>query len=361
MYMLQRDELRETVEDEIEDLEASYRADGIDALIAEINERSTARGHEDAKKAVFYHLGTEETGLLAGNLPLVWAEDGWFEVIPPGFDDDEPFMVKARLLPDDLLLAVALSMETLLDTVEIMVTGAAWTLAVALPVALFCGWVMAAMVLRRIDAITQSTIRIRESGLSARVPVGSSGDEFDRLAAGINAMIDSIETLTRNIQEVSIGIAHDLRTPLTHIRNKLVALKNSDLAETNSPGQIDSTVDEVDSVLETFNALLRIGQIEARTRRTGFESVDLSRLAGDLAETFEAVAETSGKILTHDIAPGITVMGDQALLVQMVVNAVENAIEHTPEAAAISVDLFRRDGRPVLVVADNGPGIPADQ
>ena len=246
MYWFQKAELREIVEDEIEELVATRDADGIDALIAEVTERSTTRGHEDARKAVFYHLGTDRTGLMAGNLPLRVVQDGWFEVVPPGFDDDEPFMIKARGLPDNLRLAVAISMESLKDTEEIIIAGAAWTLAVALPVALLCGWMMAAMVLRRVDAITRSTIRIRESGLSSRVPVGSSGDEFDRLATGINAMLDSIETLTRSIQEVSIGIAHDLRTPLTHIRNRLEALRNGNMSKAIEPGRIDQAVEEVE-------------------------------------------------------------------------------------------------------------------
>jgi signal transduction histidine kinase len=349
------DRLKDEVEDELETLSEIFAATDRSGVVAAIHERSRTGG-----SGLTYRLGATDGRLLAGEAHLPAEATGWIEFIPPGNDDDEPHLARAVALADGSRLTVAVDREPLLDAQELLLTGAAWTLAIAPPLALLCGWMMSAMVLRRIEAITQTTMRIRDEGLRARVPVIGSGDEFDRLAANINAMLDSIEALTTNIQQVSVGIAHDLRSPLSRVRNILETLKTEPIGP-NFQAVVDTAIEEVRSVLRTFDALLRIGQIEAGTRRAGFRPVDLSALVAELVETYEPVTSADGKRLEAKIALGLTLLGDRELLVQMIVNILENAVEHTPARTSIRVHAERCAGAPTLVIADDGPGIPQEE
>jgi len=242
-----------------------------------------------------------------------------------------------------------------------MLAGTGWTLAISFPLALLCGGMMSAMVLRRIEAISETAKQIRDGGLHRRAPLRGTDDEFDRLTAHINAMLDSIEDLTKNIQEVSSGIAHDLRTPLTRISNRLQALQGQEVTKGRLEQATEAALAEVDSLLVTFDALLRIGQIEAGTRRAGFQKLDFSALVGELAETYEVMASESDRSLKTEVAPDIQVQGDRALLVQMVANVLENAIVHTPVQTEISMSLLQQGDAVRLTIVDNGPGVPEEE
>jgi signal transduction histidine kinase len=353
IWFLQR-ELKQDVEIELEDFEILYQRSGM----AGIRDAMTLRAQADAGSGLSYHLLPSDHPLLADALARKDFRSGWLDYVPPGEDWDEPRIAKAMLVSDNTWLLVAVDSEMLHDIQEMVLNGTGWTLAIALPLALVCGWMMSALVLRRIEAITETTRRIREGGLASRVPVRGSGDEFDRLALNINAMLDSIEDLTRNLQGVTVGIAHDLRTPLSRVRNRLESLKIKAEPRTPLTDSVEGAIGEVSAVLSTFDALLRIGQIDAGTRRAGFRSVDLSGLVAELAETYEPVAAAAGKTQAAEIATGLVIDGDRELLTQMIANVLENAIEHTPGGTAIAVRLLPRDGAPVLMVADDGPGIP---
>jgi signal transduction histidine kinase len=169
-------------------------------------------------------------------------------------------------------------------------------------------------------------------------------------------MLDTIETLTRNLRNVSVGIAHELRGPLTRLRNRLVAMNPSE-PEGLEPA-IESSIAELDATLVTFDALLKIGQIETRSQGKGFGAVDLSGLLAELAEVYAPVAADQRKRLDARIAANVVLHGDRPLLTQMISNLLENAIEHTPENTRIVVELDAAGGGHRLVVQDDGPGIP---
>ena len=156
-------------------------------------------------------------------------------------------------------------------------------------------------------------------------------------------MLDTIETLTRNLRNVSVGIAHELRGPLTRVRNRLVAIDPAGPAGLEPA--IESSLAEIDATLVTFDALLKIGQIEARSQGKGFGAVDLSELLAELAEIYAPVAADRCKRLDARIAGNVVLHGDRPLLTQMISNLLENAIEHTPEGTRIMVELERRRGR----------------
>ena len=356
IWLAQRD-LREEVDEEIAALLSMYEEEKEQGLAAAIEQRSTAM----TTTGYSYFLGKTSTAPMAGVLRPPRLAAGWLgDVVHPLEDDEEETLVaRAVLLGDDFWLVVGTDAEDIHDTKELVVTGITWTFVVALPMALICGFMVTAMVLSRIDTITQTTNQIRRGGLKSRVPLRGNDDEFDRLSLNINKMLDSIQDLTRNIQQVSSGIAHDLRTPLSRLRNTIEAIKGRQAEPKVVDQMLDGAVDELKAVLDTFDALLRIGQIDAGMRRNGFTKLNLSELTSEVAETYDVVASASGKILTADIEANIHMIGDRQLLVQMIANVLENAIEHTPEGTRISCTLRERPGGPSMIVADDGPGIPA--
>jgi signal transduction histidine kinase len=225
-------------------------------------------------------------------------------------------------------------------------------------VGLVGGWLVSSRFLSRIDEITKAADGIIGGDMGRRIPIRGTNDDFDRLAATLNRMLDRIAGLLENLRQVSNDIAHDLKTPLTHLRNRLVAAKSN---SHDKEAAIDAAIGDTEEILETFSALLRIAQIESGTRRSGFREVDLSWLFETVAEDFRPVAEEEGKSLVPVIQPGLTTTGDKDLLVQMLANLLENAIRHTPAGTQIELSLARMASGFVASVADNGPGVPADE
>jgi len=193
--------------------------------------------------------------------------------------------------------------------------------------------------------------------LSRRIALRGSGDEFDRLSTNLNEMLDRMQMLMDGLRQVSNDIAHDLRTPLTRLRQHLEGahLRARTVAEYQLV--VDKAIAETDEILGTFGALLRIAQIEAGTRRAAFTAVDLSGVLQTIVETYAAVAEDHEHDLASRIADGITVRGDRQLLTQMIANIVENALRHTPAGTRIELELAAASG-PICTIRDNGPGIP---
>jgi signal transduction histidine kinase len=164
-----------------------------------------------------------------------------------------------------------------------------------------------------------------------------------------------------NLRQVSNDIAHDLRTPLSRLRQDLEEAQKRDLEAADLKRVIESAVAEADVLLETFSALLRIAQIEAGTRRSAFRGVDLSDVLRTVAEAYAPAIEESGRALRAEIADGVRLSGDRGLLSQLFANLVENTLHHTPPGATVTLRLSRQPACVVAEVADNGAGIPADE
>ncbi|MBS0477443.1 MAG: HAMP domain-containing histidine kinase [Proteobacteria bacterium] len=212
----------------------------------------------------------------------------------------------------------------------------------------------------RLSSITDTADAIIGGDLHKRMPVGARGDEFDRLSATLNLMLDRIEGLLSNLRQVSSDIAHDLRTPLTRMRQKLDAgVASHDPAVLR--GAIGDALERTDDLLELFTAILSIAEIEAgSTLRAA--PLDLSALTSDIADSYVLAAEDSGRSLRHSIAPGIHVAAQRELIAQLLVNLLDNALRHTPPASLIELTLVSDADAAVLTVADNGPGIePQDR
>lgn len=256
-----------------------------------------------------------------------------------------------------------------LDKLHIlMIRSFFWGGGVALLLAIAGSAAMLAGVLRRVEAINRTSERIMLGDIHERLPVRSThgaGDEFDRLAENLNRTLDRVEHLIGGLQRVSSDIAHDLRTPLSRLRHTLEIAYDA-MERDGAPDQLVSisrAISEVDALLATFSALLRIAQMEAGAVRRSFESVDLSTVVADVVDVYRPAAEEKGQTITADIPAGVIVSGDRALMTQLVANLVENSVRHSFPASRIDIVLKAGGDNPGvrLTIADDGPGIPKSE
>ena len=216
-------------------------------------------------------------------------------------------------------------------------------------------------VLRRLEPVTRTARAIMSGDFSQRAPIGVGDDEFDELAASMNAMLDRIEDLMASMRQVSNDIAHDLRTPLTRLRQRLEHAKRRGGTVEELQETLTHSIAQVDSILETFGALLRIAQIEAGGRSGMKTAVDISKLLTNIVEDFAPAAEDHGQRLVAQIDPQLRAEADPELLTQMMVNLVENAIRHSPPGGQVCVQAKSVGGALEVAVADTGPGIPPQE
>src|SRR4051794_37848151 len=196
--------------------------------------------------------------------------------------------------------------------------------------------------------------------LARRVPSSGSDDDLDQLAQNLNAMLARIESLMEGIRHVSEGIAHDLRSPLTRLRHRLETARMSAPDPAEQRRLVEASIVEADTLLPTFNALLRIAEAESGRARAGFPSVDLSVLTSDVLELYEPVMQEKQQALAIAIDPNVTITGDRHLLSQALANLIDNAIKYTPAAGRIDVAVRATPAGAALSVADSGPGVPVE-
>lgn len=236
-----------------------------------------------------------------------------------------------------------------------------WSSVGVVVTSLLAGYLIAAVFLGRLDRLGAAADRVMAGRPTERLPAVGLGEEFDRLSATLNRMLDRVEAAMEGLRQVSTDIAHDLRTPLSRLRQTLEEAR----AQAHGPEALQASMDhalaQTDEVLATFRALLRIGLIEGGTGRARFGPVDLSRLLAGIIEAYGAAAEDERKHLVTHLAPAATIIGDEELLTQMFVNLVENAIHHTGPGATIELSVILGGVAVVAVVADNGPGIPVSE
>jgi signal transduction histidine kinase len=358
-------QLAATIESEMATLSDAHRSGGAEQVAAAIRARLSS-----GRRPAGYYVLADPTGhVLAGNLPLPDRRQGWIELPVPaghGEEDDPPdegsertLLALGRVLPDGRSLVVGEDTRGMHEAKDAMVTAFGWGLAATLLLAAVGGSLASAGFLRRVDAINRTTRGIIEGNLADRVPRRGTGDELDRLAANLNEMLDRTQSLMGAVRQVSSDIAHDLRTPLTRLRQRLEAARANSRTAEEAGAAIDRAIGDVDELLGTFSALLRIAQIESGSRRAGFAALDLSAVFRKIADAYAPVAEDQGQSLTASIGEKVPYRGDRQLLEQMLANLVENALRHTPRGAAISLSLHDTPDGLLGSVADTGPGIPA--
>jgi signal transduction histidine kinase len=265
-----------------------------------------------------------------------------------------------RQLDGGLRLGVGEDLEQVDEMEETFLGILASALGIVLVLGIGGGLLLSAGFLRRLDVITRTADAIIAGDLSRRIERTGSGD-FDHLAATLNTMLDRSAGLMENLRQVSSDIAHDLRTPLARLRQDLEEAKDKHLTAADYRRVVERAVDDADVLLQIFSALLRIGEIEAGTRRSAFRPLDLSEVMHTVAEAYAPVVEESGRALRAEIAEGVKITGDRELLSQLFTNLVENALLHTPVGTTINLRLSREDQGALAEVADSGTGIPEEE
>jgi signal transduction histidine kinase len=316
----------------------------------------------------FLYLLIDPSGRkVAGDLPTQAVRVGWGEIRAP--EPDEPKdpsdgQNKVRTfgvrLADGSSLVVGRDTSDLDELSDWLRLVTIWSGLGITILAIGGGLLIARVFLRRLDRVNRSLQEIMDGRLEERVPAIGMGEEFDRLTGNLNLMLDRNQALMEGLRQVSTDIAHDLRTPLSRLRQHLDAMREV-TRPADLEGSIDDSLAQVDDVLGTFHALLRIGQIEGGAGRARFESVDLSAVMERVRLAYETAAEDAGKTLTGQIAPDVVVDGDPQLLTQLFANLVENALRHAGEQAHIAMSLARVGAAVSATVSDDGPGVPVNE
>jgi signal transduction histidine kinase len=347
---------------------------GLRALVFTIENRALRPG------ANLYLVTAPNGQAVAGNVgslaPGVMATLGWSQTVYRRLDEQEAAdhraVVRVSELSNGFRLLIGRDLEERRRLFGIVANAAQWSLLIVVVLGLGGGIFVARRVLRRIDAMTGTTQRIMAGDLSGRLPVGRSGDELDRLAENLNAMLERIEALMVGLKEVSDNIAHDLKTPLTRLRNRAEEALAKSGSEAEYRNALERTIEESDGLIRTFNALLMIARAESGQARGDMDNFDAADVAKGIHELYEPLAEDCGMTLRVKTEPA-PLHGNRELVSQALANLVENAIKYGKPAAAqsLSADAVtgaapkeilieaRRDGDQVLLgVTDHGPGIP---
>ena len=361
------EQITATVNTEISGLREQYAEGGIRRLVILVDLRSRRPGSS-------LYLVTTATGEgLAGNVgslePGVLDHPGWLETnyrrleAPEG--SEHRALVHVVQLPGGFRLLVGRDLEERERLFGIIANAGQWSLALVVVLGLIGGFFVSRRVLSRIDAMTETAQTIMAGDLAGRLPVAGTGDELDRLAEHLNAMLERIEALMRGLKEVSDNIAHDLKTPLTRLRNRCEQVLRGPAADSDYRAALESTIAESDELIRTFDALLMIARAESGQARDNMTEFDAAAIARDVGELYEPLADEKGLALKVEAPAAAPVRGNRELVSQALANLVDNAIKYaTPngQANGAPAEIMVRAGnegeRITLSVADRGPGIP---
>lgn len=335
---------------------------GLAGAVQTMNERIAA----DRENRGIYLLTDPRLRPLGGNVdawPLkVGPRPGWYEVQLVHRDQLHMARLLHVALPGNFQLLVGRDVQDRVGIRNLFLRGLAWAGVAALAFAFFGAWLIRRAVERRIEGINRTATAIVQGDLARRVPLRDADDEFDQLVATINRMLDQMQQLIEGVRNVSNAIAHDLRTPLAETRARLEGLLRQPAGTEASLDGITAAIADIDRLIGVFNALLRLAELDTGLRRAGFAPVDVSALIDDAAELYGPAAEAKGIGLDSHAEAGLALNGDRQLLAQAVGNMLDNAVKYTPAGGGIRLRAeVADDGRILISVADNGPGIPEDE
>jgi signal transduction histidine kinase len=298
---------------------------------------------------------------IAGQ-PGLSAASGWSEISAAAVHLDElaeeqsDSVLRYGRRVGDRTLVVGEGMHIAEDTGEALLAGLLSSLAFVALAGFAGAAVIAWRVDRRLRRTEEALASYAAGTMSARLPLGGSGDELDRMALAVNAVLDRVAALIDTIRQITADAAHDLKTPMTRLRHRLAEAENSPDADVKSV--ISAAAADAEQIVAMFDALLRIAQIEAGARRARFDVVNLSEVLETVADAYGPDVEQAEQLLETAVAPGMHVRGDRDLLIQAFANLVENAIRHAGSGVHVKVAAAVRDSSVHAVVSDTGPGIP---
>ena len=355
-------QIQSTVDEEVAQIARQSRSLGVRSLIPSIERRSRQPG------ANLYLVSDASGRIIAGNVRdldrKLLQEDGW--QVPPfkylRFSEDDPeglAIAKVFTLPGGLRLLVGRDIGDAERFRHIVGRASTYSLMVMVFTGLLLWFLVGRRALKHIDSVSKSSQRIIDGDLSQRLPLSGSGDEFDRLSNSLNALIERVEKLNTGVSVISDSIAHDLKTPLTRLRNRAEAA----LGKPGDEAVLQDIISDADGLIKTFNALLMISQVETGARAVQFEPFDLPPILQDVHELFEPSAEELGIELNLQIDSEATVQCSRELIAQALTNLLDNALKYglLAEKPKIELRFYESDGEARISVCDNGNGVPNEQ
>jgi len=339
------------------------------ADIAAMRNGFDADGIKEAREVLQQIMGTpgesdffllqKDGKKIAGNLPPMPAQTG---IVPlPGSGRGHDILGAGDFLEPGLYVFAGSDLQRVHAAEREILQTLAWLFALAMLLAIAGGTLVSRSFLQRSDAMARACRAIMDGDLKARIPVRGAHDELDRLAGTINEMLDRIAALMENLRQVTNDIAHDLRTPVSHLHQRLERAREDSHETKDYAEALSAAIEKTDEILQLFASLLRIAQIEGGARRADFAPIALGPLLTHVRDMFGAVAEASGHHLELRLNAEATIRGDRALIIQLLSNLIENAILHTPEGTGISLQLSRAGERALVTVNDDGPGVPREE
>jgi signal transduction histidine kinase len=359
------DQIISTIDAEINGLSEQYRAAGLRRLVNIVERRSRDPG------ASLYLVTTPTGERVAGNVgalpPGTLDRPGQRETVYGRLDETEDMphhaIVRTYILPGGFRLLVGRDIEERIRLRTVIRRAFGWSLVLVVVLGCAGGWFVSRRVLTRIDAMTETTRTIMAGDLTGRLAISGTGDELDRLAQNLNAMLDRIGELLTGLKEVSDNIAHDLKTPLTRLRNRADEALRSATTPEQLRAALEASIEESDNLIRIFNALLMIARLEAGGARDIMADFDAAEVARGVAELYDAVADEAGVPLKVWVEDGLVVRGSRELVGQAIANLVDNALKYgtpnAPEAApSVTIEARREGDHVTFAVADRGSGIP---
>ncbi len=358
-----QDQIVETVDSELRNLADIYRNGGTRRLIAAIDQRSRQPG--SSVYLVTNLAGESIVGNIANIQPGTLDREGWRETsythsIDDANEERHLALVRVVQLPGPFRLLVGRSLDERDRVRKVMLRGVRLSLFIAFTLGIIGATFVTRRVLRRVDAMTATATRIMAGDLSGRLPVAGTGDELDRLAESVNAMLARIEALMSGLKEVSDNIAHDLKTPLTRLRNRADEALRLAKGDEDHKQALEKIIDESDGLIRIFNAILLIARVESGSQTITLEETDLKPMVEALGELYEPLADENNIVLQAQAPDSVFVRCHRDLLSQAMANLLDNALNHgrlPDQKGEVTLSLAREGQEAVLTIADRGPGI----
>lgn len=336
------------IELESNQLMVDYQQDGLEELWNDVKERVQLNQPNRLLYSIVLKTGERDFD----KIKVLNLEAGFHDVTAP--TELRAFVTP---LKDGHSLVVATSLNDMRSLEKIIASNFVFALFLIILLGIIGGVILSGRYVKRITEMQAVTTKIGEGNFESRIPLNGSNDVFDEIAKIFNSMLDRIQVLVHEIQRVSSNVAHEMRTPLGHVRQKMEYILQQAELNPNDRTLVEEAIEELDQTLNMFAATMRLSEINSGTRKAHFKKINLSKTIIDVCELYEGIVHEGKRALMWNVQPDVFSVGDSSLIKQLVVNVIENFIQHTPPAAEMNVSLSLQSDHIVLSFKDNGLGI----